>query len=420
VTNFKFPNSFLFGAATSAHQVEGNNCFNDWWEAESTDRIAFMSGDACRHYELFEKDFDLAQQLHHSAHRFSIEWSRIEPTRGKFDTSQINHYEKMIDALRARNIEPIVTLHHFTLPIWLAKEGGWAHPESVAYFVRYAEMVTRLLDKKVKWWITINEPLVLLYQSYIVGEWPPFEKSFNQAFLVMKHLLQAHVQAYQKIKTLYPRAQVGLAKNMIYMTPCRRFSLDAISTKVRNYFFNHLFLKAIQKGKLDVPGVISCQLPVRDAMDFIGVNYYWRDYVHHHGFSLEGWIGKACSLEHHRDSGPRNMMDNEIYAPGLKALLLQCRAYHKPILIAENGICTEDDAQRQGFIHDHLNAVAQAMQLGVPVFGYLYWSLLDNFEWDKGFRPRFGLIEVDFQSQKRSIRPSAHFFRKICESREIS
>jgi beta-glucosidase len=168
-----FPVGFLWGAASASHQVEGGNRWNDWWELEESGRLPHRSGDACRHYELYESDFDLARSLGHNAHRMSLEWSRIEPTDGQWNEAALEHYRRVIAAARARGIEPCVTLHHFTSPAWFAREGGWERGDSVARFARYVEYVAARVGRDVRYWLTINEPTVLVKRAYLGGSWPP-------------------------------------------------------------------------------------------------------------------------------------------------------------------------------------------------------------------------------------------------------
>lgn len=181
-----FPKNFYWGAATSAHQTEGNNTNSDWWEWEKRGALKFPSQDACRHYQFFRQDFDIAKELNHNAHRLSIEWARIEPQQGEFSQSQLEHYGQVIDALRERNIEPVVTLHHFTNPLWFSGLGGWVNNASQKYFPDYVEKVVTHLAGKVRFWVTINEPMVYLYHCYILAAWPPQEKSYKKPALCLR------------------------------------------------------------------------------------------------------------------------------------------------------------------------------------------------------------------------------------------
>ena len=419
---FKFPNNFLWGAATSAHQVEGDNLYNDWWEWEQSGRVNERSGKACDHWNRFRDDFKLAKSLHHNAHRFSIEWSRIEPAEGKFDAEAIQHYREVIECLKQEGLEPIVTLHHFTLPLWVAREGGWCSAQTPERFARYAKKIAETIGKHVRFWITINEPEVYIFKSYLMGDWPPGENSYDKAYRVATHLLKGHVLAYAAIKEVLgsdqaERVKVGFAKHVAIFTPCSEHSWkDKISAWIRNLTFNHLFIKALIQGRIVFPGVFQVRLPYRRTLDFIGLNYYTRDFVHNKGLLMPGVFGGVCTLEHHRNAGKRNFLHWEIYPQGLSQLAKEFARYRLPILISENGICTNQDEERAVFIKEHLHELIKAIKAGAPVMGYLYWSLLDNYEWADGFSPRFGLIEVDYRTQERRIKPSAREYAEICRS----
>ena len=424
---FSFPKNFFLGAATSSHQVEGGNKRNDWWQWEERGFIKTPSLNACEHYERFEEDFDLAKSLEHNAHRFSIEWSRLEPEKNKWNQQEFEHYHAVLDALIKRGIEPVVTLHHFTIPAWLAKEGGWENPRIVQYFGDYARKIIEAYGKKVTYWVTINEPMVLLFKGYMVGDWPPGLKSIRRTLKALRHLLLAHIRAYQVIHEYtasHPgikKPLVGFAHHMGVFSPCSPASWkDQLSCWLRRFFSNHLILKSLRSGFLFFPGIYCEELPLRRSYDFIGVNYYTRHFMHFQSFEFPGILGDDCTLKHHHAAGPRNDMGWEIYPKGIFDLLLELREYQAPVFILENGICTEDDGARKEFIRRHLIEVAHALDKRVPVIGYLHWSLLDNFEWEHGFRPRFGLIGVDYKTQKREIRESARYFAAICKSNTIS
>ncbi|MFH1281265.1 MAG: family 1 glycosylhydrolase, partial [Candidatus Omnitrophota bacterium] len=199
----KFPQTFLWGAATSAHQVEGQNIYNDWWQAEQRHLLKEASSLACKHYELYAEDFAIAKQLNHNCHRFSIEWSRIEPQEGSFQLLEIEHYRKIIMDLKSKGMEPVVTLHHFTNPIWFSQRGGWAKPKLQGYFLRFVNRIVNELADQVKFWITINEPLVYSSHAYLLGAWPPQECSLFKTAKVTLNLAKAHIQAYGIIHEIY-------------------------------------------------------------------------------------------------------------------------------------------------------------------------------------------------------------------------
>ena len=407
-----FPIGFLWGASTSAHQVEGGTN-NQWtqWEQENAERLAdeaakkwqpwqqqrfpemfirenYLSGKACEHYHRYEKDFDLAAKLGHNAHRFSIEWSRIEPEEGKFDKKEIEHYRKVIKALKKRGIEPFVCLWHWTNPLWIEKKGGALSDDFSKYFSRYAEKMAEEYKNSVTYWITINEPMSIIGSSYLSGVWPPQKKNPLLALKAYRTLTNAHCQAYDAIHRVTMHSQVGFAHIVSFFEAHNKKSpFDVAVTRIAKYFSNERFLSMTRKKN-----------------DFLALQYYF-----HHSVSFFG-KSKALPLKKLSDMGW------EINQGGLLELLRWMKMYGLPIYVTENGIADADDTKRESFIGNGLSFIHKAITEGIDVRGYFYWSLLDNFEWDKGFWPRFGLIEVDFKTQKRTIRPSALQYAKICKS----
>jgi beta-glucosidase len=378
------------------------------------------SGDACDHYRRFRQDFDLARALGHNCHRLSIEWSRIEPREGIYSHEAIQHYRDVLEALRDRGIEPLVTLHHFTLPQWLARDGGWQNPRTIAHFSRYTALIVRAYGDLVRRWITINEPVAYVYKSYIAGEWPPGIRDYGAAGRVLRNLLHAHVAAYQELHARQPEAQVSVAQHAMAFTPCNpRSHLDRFSASARGYLFNHLFVDALHRGVARVPGLLWEKLPRTRTLDFLGVNYYTRDFVHNTGLNLPGIVGGACGRDHGHLMGKRNRLGWEVYPEGLGTMMEEYHRYRLPILITENGIAATSDADRWAFIYLHLWQTVRAIGSGVPVIGYVYWSLIDNFEWAEGFAPRFGLVEVDYSTQERRVRPSARMFQAVIKRGQL-
>ncbi|MBF0485570.1 MAG: glycoside hydrolase family 1 protein [Candidatus Omnitrophica bacterium] len=396
----KFPSNFFWGAATSAYQVEGGNRNSDWWPWEKeTGKVC--SGEACRHYELYEQDFDLAKSLGHNAHRLSVEWSRVEPEEGQFSSKELEHYINVILALKKRGIEPVVTLHHFTNPIWFSRSGGWEDRRSVARFLRYCDYVVRALSPHVRYWITINEPTIFFSHAYLFGFWPPQARSFWRARAVHDNLIAAHVEVYRRIHRIYKaagllRPAVSLSQHVSAVVACRPDVRNNIAARLRDYWYNVELLDAVMRQK---------------SMDFIGLNYYSRNLVDVTSWRMSSLMMETCQKGHHPVK--RNSLGWDIYPEGLYQVLLKLKRYDLPVMITENGICTSDDNLRWEFLSGHLKNIHLAMGAGVKVTGYLYWSLLDNFEWDKGFTPRFGLINVDYATYQRTARPSAAQFARV-------
>lgn len=404
----EFPRDFLWGAATSAHQVEGDNIHNDWWLAEQMGALKEASGKACRHYELYREDFALAKELNHNCHRFSIEWSRIEPREGEFDASQIKHYREVIADLIARGIEPVVTLHHFTNPAWFSQKGGWLRFRLQKYFLRFVEKIVNEFARQVKFWITINEPLVYSSHAYLLAAWPPKEQSLFKTAKVTLNLAQAHIKAYRVIHKIYrekglPKPMVSIAANLQAFQLCRSTLRNKISVYLRHKLYNLYFIEELRRKK---------------TLDYIGINYYGRNLVCVTSWGLRHLLLETCKYNHHPLR--KNSLGWDIYPEGLYKLLSALKKYNLPVMITENGICTEDDDLRWDYIAEHLAWMHKAMQEGARVLGYIYWSLIDNFEWDKGFTPRFGLVDINYRDLKRTIRPSARKLAEVFKSGEIT
>lgn len=414
MSKLEFPKHFFWGAATAAHQVEGDN-HNDWsrwehtnaerlasesahtfrhnphwqkFEAEATDPHNYISGRACEHYARYEADFDIIRSLHLNAYRFSIEWSRVEPKEGVFDEKEITHYRDVIAALRKRNIEPFVTLWHWTLPLWLADKGGTASPDFPRHFARYAEKISLTLGADVRFWITLNEPDVQSAHSYLKGAWPPQQKSIWQYLRALHHLISAHKKAYTIIKQHVPDAQIGIAKHQIAFEMARPTLINRLLKMFADFGWNTYFLRRI-----------------RTHQDFIGLNHYNRNII-------DNGFGK----------NPNKIQTDfgwEYWPDSIYQALMELKPYHKPIYITENGIADASDVLRRQFIPAVLAAVHHAIADGTDVRGYFYWSLLDNFEWDKGYWLRFGLVHIDYATQKRTVRESALAYGEICEKNAL-
>jgi beta-glucosidase len=410
----QFPRGFLWGASTSSHQVEGDNHWNDWWEYEQSGRLPYRSGDACRHYERFEQDFDLARSWGHNAHRFSIEWSRIEPSEGHWNTDALVHYREVIRALRERGLEPVVTLHHFTNPAWFSRSGGWLRKDSARLFARYAEQTIKNLGAEVKYWLTINEPTDYVMQGYINGEWPPFLKSaWIKAASVFRNLSRAHVAAYRALHRNRSDIMVGFAHNASFFVPCNsgRRS-DRVAARIRDFIWNRAFFHLIGTRRRE-------SRQAAGNLDFIGLNYYKRTIVRSSGWGIGAVLGRTCQLPHHHDRGTISATGWEVYPAGLKAVLENFSQFGLPLLVTENGIATDDESLRREFVIKHLESLANALETGVNVIGYLYWSLIDNFEWALGTKPRFGLAAIDYSTQQRLPRPCVEDFSRVCRENQL-
>ncbi|MBI5405289.1 MAG: glycoside hydrolase family 1 protein [Candidatus Kerfeldbacteria bacterium] len=392
----RFPEGFLWGASTSSHQVEGGQN-NDWSAWERLGKVAGgqTSGLACDHWNLFRSDFELAKRLGHTVHRFSIEWSRVEPAEGQWDEAAIGHYQTVARELHQRGIEPFVTLWHFTSPPWLMERGGWESPETVKLFARFArKMAVAMPD--ARYWMTINEANVYAILSYLIGVWPPEVTSSRRAWRVYRNLIAGHRAAALAVKHNRPDALVGSAHNVIAFEPKRpESSLDRLASRLAATWYNDHWFKQ-----------------VASTSDFIGLNHYTRQWVKFE--SLRRPIVPEFGGPHQTDFGW------DMYPTGIYRALKSAGRFGRPIYITENGLADHRDQWRQQFIRDYLLEVHRAVTDGVDVRGYLHWSLLDNFEWREGYSKRFGLIEVDFSTQQRTVRPSAEYYAAICRSNSLT
>jgi beta-glucosidase len=411
----KFPKCFYFGASTSSYQVEGGN-YNNWsvWEKKNAKRLArdaknkyrhlpnynqiikeasktenYISGFASDQIHHYKGDVQIMSDLGLNAYRFSIEWSRIEPKQGEFNQDALKYYQNLINELKQNNIEPFATLWHWTVPVWFDEIGGFTKAKNLKYFIRFVNFITKNL-KGVKFWIVLNEPEVFANKSYLLGDWPPQKKNPILALRVFQNLIKSHNQAYQIIKKNNQSSQIGVAKHNTYFEAYKNRFWNKIAVKILDYFANQYFLRKTIK-----------------YLDFIGLNYYF-----HHRVG-----GNPISLRHSErseESGPSDM-GWELYPAGIYHLLLDLKKYKKPIYITENGLADSADANRAWYIQEILKNIKRAIDEGVNVKGYLHWSLLDNFEWADGFWPKFGLVAVDFKTQKRTIRPSARIYDKTIQ-----
>ncbi len=408
---WRFPENFLWGASTSAHQVEGNNR-SDWtdWETANAERLAseaaqkfsylsnwsdiagqaqspanYRSGRACDHFQRYESDFELMQSLGMTAYRFSVEWSRIQPEPDRFDQTALKHYGQMLDSMRRHGLTPLLTLWHWTLPGWVRDQGGWTSAKTVKDFQVYADRLASEFPQ-IKLWLTLNEPEIYAKEGYWTGSWPPSQhRKLIGLGQTLRHLAAAHRSAYRSIKRHIPDAQVGLAKNFVYYEAARPTLRNRIIKREFNWAVNNFFMNRVS-----------------GYQDLIGLNYY------HHN-RIDRRTGQNLN-QRVSDLGW------ELYPQGIYNVLLDLKRWNRPIFITENGLADAKDAQRIWFIEETLRAVHQAIDAGIDVRGYLHWSLMDNFEWDKGFWPRFGLVEVDYKTMARTIRPSARRYAEIIKA----
>jgi beta-glucosidase len=408
--NSGFPRHFLWGAATASHQVEGGN-HNQWtvWELENANAKAaqaeyqlhdyptwdevkseakkadnYVSGNLGDHYHRYKEDFEYLEKMNMNAYRFSIEWSRVEPEEGAWNTEAIAHYKEYLSELHRRNIEPVVTLLHFTLPVWFAEKGGFEKRSNVAYFVRYADKIMIELGTSVRFIITINEPEVYGFESYYLQNWPPNKASLYKMWRVSVNQATAHRKVAKTLHEINRRYKVGIAKNTTYFFAGDNAWLSQLSANIFQYFQDDYFIKKY---------IRHC--------DFLGVNYYQSQRVFGYrifnsekaDYSDVDWMLAPSDIEY--------------------ALERLGSKYKKPLMITENGLADAEDEYRQWWIKETIIGMQKALKNNVDLIGYFHWSLLDNFEWAYGKWPRFGLVAIDYKTGKRTLRPSAVWFGRV-------
>jgi beta-glucosidase len=353
-----------------------------------------------------------------------LEWSRIEPQPGEFDAHALARYRKLLQSLRDRGLEPMVTLHHFTNPLWLVRQGEWETSQVVGSFERYTEHVVDALGDLVSLWCTINEPAIYALLSYLRGRFPPGHTNPWLAYRVLSNIMRGHAVAYRTIHRLQSNARVGLVKSVRGFEPANtRSILDRLIARLQDRWFNDIVLLAAHDGRLRIPlgfGLTTHE-PLIGSFDFVGLNYYTRGLVAfdirrpQEAFGRESFR-QGAELSDAGQLGPYS----EVYPEGLYRALHKVAALGKPIIVTENGLPDADDDQRPRFLLTHLAQVHRALQDGLPIEGYFHWTLVDNFEWAEGWGLRFGLIELDPVSQTRTIRPSGHLYGEICRANGIS
>ena len=436
-----FPEDFLWGAATSAYQIEGSPLADGagasiWHRyAHTPGRIANDdTGDiACDHYRRYADDVELMARLGLNAYRFSIAWGRILPEGvGKPNPKGLDFYQRLVDALLARGIQPMVTLYHWDLPAALQERGGWLSPDSARWFADYARLMFEALDDRVHLWLTLNEPWVITVAGHLQGQHAPGHRSLNETPRVAHALLRAHAAAATAYRAC-GRHRIGLAVNLEPQHPASDAAPDHAAAQRRDAFINRWFLDPLFHGAYppeladifdkDWPHFPAADLHgLRNTVDFLGVNYYSRSVIRDD--PTHAPVRTTCVRQ---DDRPHTAMDWEVYPAGLTETLLWITARYgnPPVYITENGAAFDDPSPERGEVQDpdrvdylrgHLRAAREALGRGVDLRGYFAWSLLDNFEWACGYAKRFGLVHVDFTTQQRTPKLSARFYSEVIRS----
>ncbi|MBL7715581.1 MAG: glycoside hydrolase family 1 protein [Bdellovibrionales bacterium] len=428
-----FPKDFKWCTATAGHQIEGNNVHSDWWEFEKQPGAISggqKSGLAAGSYTRVSEDIALMKSIGANSYRFSVEWSRVEPKEGVIDAAEVKHYQDQVLQLEAAGIEPLITLHHFVSPLWFRNKGGWEWEGAPKAFADFARLVRSKIAPKARFFITINEPMVHIMGGYFLGNVPPQEKRPMQDIApVLIGLLKSHAAAYAALKEEAKKSktevQVGTANHLRLFQAKRKLNpVDQLTAQILEDAWNWAFPNALKTGrlKMKIPQMVSIDVEIqglRGTQDYLGINYYTRDRIHS-GAVMRAAKGKPKPSDGdflERMYSPANW---ESYPDGLEKILKQAyRKYSLPILITENGVDDATDLKRQDYLRTHVQAVARAIDSGVPVQSYCHWSLLDNFEWIHGFGPRFGLFEVDYSTLNRRARPSAELFKNFATQNSI-
>ncbi len=409
MSSFMLRDGLELGTASAATQVEGGDLNHSWMDWANSGHIKDGSSPARAndHWNRWREDDQLMAEMGMQIARIGVEWARIEPMEGVFDQRAIDRYVQEVRWLNKHGIKPLVTLHHFTNPIWFEDMGAFEKRNNVQYFLRFVTKIVNALGTEVNEYITINEPNVYAVQGYYTGEWPPGKKSFFKAVRVMSVLTVAHVQAYQLIHALQkgmgmPDTRVSFAMNMHVFEPDNphKFKHRLVSYLI-DRFYQTAISQAMVLGKFRWPMRNLGKVKKGLYWDFIALNYYNRTTVS--GFR----VGT-------RKGAPVNDLNWEVYPQGIVDCLRKLYALHKlPIYITENGTCDNSDSFRARYLHEHLFALTKS---GLPVKRYYHWCFTDNFEWVEGESARFGLVHVDYQTQQRTVKRSGAFFSKIIQN----
>ena len=407
---FSLPDGLSLGCATAATQIEGgdrNNSWYEWAQASGHIRDGASPVRANRHWDLFEEDIRLMAEMGIREYRMGIEWSRVEPEEGVFDDSAMEHYRNEISFMLKHGIRPLVTLHHFTNPLWFEKMGAFESEGCVPIFRRFISYAVMHLRDLCSDYVTINEPNVYTTNGYIYGSWPPGRKSVRKAFRVMRNMTLCHLYAYRDIHGMFAEDQVrvGFANHLRVFVPYRQSPVYALEARILEYLVQGAMTHSMSTGRLSLPLGSGAPLGTGRFYDFIGINYYSRTVVRHFAeASLPGL--------------PKNDLGWDIYPEGLGILCGRMyRKYRAPIWITENGTCDRSDRFRSAFLYDHLKQIADS---GLPVERYYHWTFIDNFEWAEGESAPFGLVSCDFVTQERKVRPSGRFYSELISSRKVT
>ncbi len=424
---YQFPKGFLWGAATAAHQVEGNNANNDWTEWEKVPghiHDGTTSQIACDWWGgRYREDFDLARTWGHNAHRLSIEWSRLQPTPDTWDDHAFDYYRQVLGALRERGMTPFVTLDHFSKPRWFLDQGGWLNDAAPNTFMQFATHAVECLGDLAEYWCTLNEPNLYVLLSYLWGSRPPQAANAGQAFRVARNQMLGHAAAFHAIHRVQKTAKVGLAHAWRAIAPQNPGSrADRLCAWVLDRIFNRMVLRAVTDGVFIVPMGRGERIPeAKNTLDYFGMNYYFKHPVAFDAHQPAPMYYRMIPSDDLQGTNYASWFGmGKISTAAFVRVLREASAFHVPIYITENGIFDAGGDIQERYLVTHLNALRQAIRAGVDVRGYFWWTLVDNFEWDAGFWLRFGLAHLDVETQVRTPRPSAALMARIIAENGIA
>jgi beta-glucosidase len=420
---FKLGEAFMLGTATSSTQIEGGVRNSNWYQWCETGHISDSSScyTACDHWNRVKQDTDILKSLNVQTHRMSLEWSRIEPSPGEFSADAVRHYRSELQLLLAYNIRPLVTLHHFSEPLWFQNMGGWMKPQNSDYFIEYAKYVVENLGDLVCDWVTFNEPNVYALFGYAVGCYPPGIRNVFTCRRVLSEIITTHLKLYDLIHSARKQNRFEGKTMVSAAIHIRVFDgitgIGKIAARLADYIFNELSMEGRTTGHLKFPlRRKGFKYKAGVYADFLGINYYTRNIVE---FALDP------SNYFHRIINDKDLdktdLGWDIYPKGIYQV---CKKYYSkykiPIYITENGISDRYDNRRPRFIAEHLAWLAKAIREGVNIERYYHWTLMDNFEWLYGETGNFGLYHCDFKTQERTARKSVVLFSEICSNKELS
>jgi beta-glucosidase len=419
--SFHFPAGFLWGTATAAHQVEGSNTNNNWayWETQPG-RIfeGQTAGLACDWWSgRWKEDFDRAAEAGQNAHRLSVEWSRIQPTPDHWDEDALDYYRQIIRGLNQRGMTPVVTLHHFTDPIWLMERGGWENPDTIKLFATFCGRVAEALKEYVTLWVPINEPIVYTYSGFVEAAFPPGKHDMNTAFNVLQNMVRGHAAAYSTLHEVQRVARVGTAHHYRGFYPAHPSSpLDAFAANLLFRNWNDSFMGALFDGRFRF-GLKRSRIPEAvGTQDFVGLNYYTADLVSLAFDPANNFTRRVFPPE--AQLSENGFIAN--YPRGLGDAIRWARKFDRPMMITENGVEDSADKLRPTYLLQHVHQIWKAVNQNAPIKGYFHWSLVDNFEWERGWSQRFGLWGLDVPTQARIRRPSVDLYAAICKENGIT